>query len=284
MNQSQPGVLPRPIIVVIGVGGMGKSIARRLGSGKTLLLADFNEQALSAAAAELRTDGFDVHTQTVDVSDAQSVAALAEAAAGLGPVAQIAHTAGLSPTQAPSAAILAVDLLGVALVLEAFGGIIAPGGAAVVIASMAGQTSAPMTPEQEHQLAVTPVAELASLPFISAQALPDPGQAYGVAKRANQLRVQAASSSWGSRGARINSVSPGIISTPMGQQELDGPSGVYMRAMIAASGARRLGTPDDITAAVAFLLGPDSTFITGIDLLVDGGVIAALRSGRVTFS
>lgn len=284
MTQSPTGAHPAPVLVVVGVGGMGKSIARRLGSGKTVLLADFNDASLAAAAAELRTDGYTVRTHTVDVSDAESVSALAVTAGELGPVVQVAHTAGLSPTQASAAAILAVDLVGVALVLEAFGAIIAPGGAGVVIASMAGQTSAPLTAEQEHQLAVTPAAELASLPFVTAEALPDPGQAYGVAKRANQLRVQAASSGWGARGARINSVSPGIISTPMGQQELDGPSGVYMRAMIDASGAKRLGTPDDITAAVAFLLGPDSTFITGIDLLVDGGVIAALRSGQVTFS
>ena len=284
MTQSPPGAQPAPVLVVVGVGGMGRSIARRLGSGKTVLLADFNDNALSAAAAELGADGHTVRTQTVDVADAESVSALAVTAGELGPVVHVAHTAGLSPTQAPAAAILAVDLVGVALVLEAFGAIIAPGGAGVVIASMAGQTSAPLTAEQEHQLAVTPAAELASLPFVTAEVLADPGQAYGVAKRANQLRVQAASSVWGARGARINSVSPGIISTPMGQQELDGPSGVYMRAMIDASGAKRLGTPDDITAAVAFLLGPDSTFMTGIDLLVDGGVIAALRSGQVTFS
>jgi len=263
---------------------MGKSIARRLGSGKAVLLADFNDNALAAAAAELRADGYTVHTRTVDVSDTDSVSSLAATADELGPVVQVAHTAGLSPTQAQSAAILAVDLLGAALVLDAFGRIIAPGGAGVVIASMAGQTSTPLAPEQEHQLAVTPSADLVALSFVTAEALPDPGQAYGVAKRVNQLRVQAASSVWGARGARINSVSPGIISTPMGQQELDGPSGIYMRAMIEASGAKRLGTPDDITAAVAFLLGPDSTFITGVDLLVDGGVIAALRSGQVTFS
>lgn len=283
MTTSRTDPLPTPVLVVIGVGGMGASIARRLGSGKTVLLADFDEATLAAAATGLRTDGYTVHTHSVDVADAASVAALAAAADALGPVVQVAHTAGLSPTQAPSTAILAVDLLGVALVLDAFGAIIAPGGAGVVIASMAGQTSASLTPEQEHQLAVTPTAELTSLPFATADAVPDPGQAYGLAKRANQLRVQAAGSGWGARGARINSVSPGIISTPMGQQELDGPSGGIIRAMVEASGAKRLGTPEDITAAVAFLLGPDATFITGIDLLVDGGVIAALRSGQVRF-
>ena len=109
----------------------------------------------------------------------------------------------------------------------------------------------------------------------------DPATAYSVAKRANHLRVMAASAAWGERGARINSISPGVISTAMGQQELAGPTGAIMRAMVDASGTGRLGAPGDIAAAAGFLLGPDSSFITGTDLLVDGGVVAALKSGRL---
>jgi len=282
---TQPSTSPTTssdqVLAVIGVGGMGRSIARRLGTGKTLLLADFDDATLAAAAAELRGDGFTVQTQTVDVADAASVADLARTAGSLGAVVQVAHTAGLSPVQAPAAAILAVDLLGVAQVLDAFGQVIAPGGAGVVIASMAGQLSAALTAEQEQALALTPTDQLASLPFASAAALPHPGAAYGLAKRANQLRVAAASSTWGARGARVNSISPGVISTPMGQAELDGEAGDSMRAMVAASGTGRLGTPEDITAAAAFLLGPESSFVTGTDLLVDGGVVAAVRSGRL---
>ncbi|MCL2653224.1 MAG: SDR family oxidoreductase [Propionibacteriaceae bacterium] len=271
----------KPVLVVVGVGGMGQSIARRLGTGKTVLLADFNEDTLNGVVNTLKGDGFDVHAQVVDVSKPESLAALASAAAGLGPVMQVAHTAGLSPTQAPVGAILAVDLVGVAQSLDAFGEVIAQGGAGVVIASMAGQTAQPLTPEQERALASTPTGELAGLDFASEPAVADPGQAYGLAKRANQLRVQAASVAWGKRGARINSISPGIISTPMGQQELAGRSGGFMRAMIGASGTGRIGTPEDIAAAAAFLLSPEATFITGTDLLVDGGVIAALRNGAL---
>lgn len=269
----------KPVLAVVGVGGMGQAIVRRLGSGKTVLIADFNPTTLDSVATTLAGDGFDVHSQIVDVSKAESVAALAAAAAELGPVMQVAHTAGLSPTQASAGAIMAVDLMGVALSLDAFAGVVAPGGAGLVIASMAGQTAPPLAPEQEHALASTPAAELAALPFVAA--VTDPGAAYGVAKRANQLRIQAVSGAWGARGARINSISPGIISTPMGQQELAGESGGFMRAMIAASGTGRIGTPEDIAAAAAFLLGPDATFISGTDLLVDGGVIAALRSGAL---
>jgi NAD(P)-dependent dehydrogenase (short-subunit alcohol dehydrogenase family) len=266
------------VLVVIGVGGMGQAIARRQGAGKAVLLADYNETTLKAAADALRGDGHTVTTHRVDVSSHDDVAELAQKAAAQGGVTQVAHTAGLSPTQASAEAILGVDLAGVAFVLEEFGRVVSPGGAGVVIASMAGHLAPPLTPEQEAALALTPADELLALPFAS---VTSPQLAYGIAKRANQLRVQAASGPWGERGARVNAISPGVISTPMGQQELASDHGHIMRAMIDASGTRRPGTPDDIAAATAFLLGPDSSFITGTDLLVDGGVVAALRSGRL---
>ncbi|MEW2622501.1 SDR family oxidoreductase [Streptomyces sp. NPDC048106] len=267
------------VLVVIGVGGMGQAIAGRLGSGRRLLLADFDVETLASCADLLRGQGHDVTTRQVDVSSRSSVAELARAAQGLGLVRQVAHTAGLSPVQAPAAAVLKVDLLGTALVLEEFARVIAPGGSGVVIASMAGYMAPPLSPDQEQALALTPADALLDLPFTSPEAL---GQnAYALAKFGNRLRVQAAATSWGERGARVNSISPGVIATPMGQQELDGESGKAMRAMIDASGTGRVGTPDDIAEAAAFLLGPGSTFITGSDLLVDGGVVAARRTGRL---
>lgn len=267
----------REVLVVIGVGGMGHAIARRVGSGKTVLLADYNERTLQAAADALAADGHQVELTKVDVASPESVGALAARALALGPVTQIAHTAGLSPSQADAAAILAVDLLGVALVLDEFATVVATAGAGVVIASMAGHMFPPLTPEQEHALAHTPAKDLLQLPFASPKHIDSPGLAYGIAKQANHIRVRAASTVWGRRGARINSISPGIISTPMGQHELASPLGDGMRSMIEASAAGRLGTSDDIAAASAFLLGPDASFITGTDLLVDGGVIAATR-------
>ena len=269
--------MPREVLAIIGVGGMGLAIARRLGSGKTVLLGDYDDQKLQSAAEALAADGHQVELSKVDVASGQSVGALAHRAAALGPVTQVAHTAGLSPSQADAAAILAVDLLGVALVLDEFATVIAAGGAGVVIASMAGHMFPPLPAEQENALAHTPAKDLLGLPFVSA--IDVPGFAYGIAKQANHIRVRAASAAWGRRGARINSISPGIISTPMGQQELASPVGDGMRSMVAASAAGRLGTPDDIAAAAAFLLGPGASFITGTDLLVDGGVIAAARSG-----
>lgn len=264
------------VLTVIGVGGIGQAIARRLGSGKTVLLADYNDETLALAAASLSADGYQVESRTVDVSSAESVRALAEYAAALGPVTQLAHTAGLSPAQAHATAILVVDLVGVALVLQEFGEVIAPGGAGVVIASMSGHMLPPLTAEQEQALAHNPPDQLLGVDFVSK--LDHPGIAYAIAKQANHVRVRAASAQWGRRGARINSISPGVVSTPMGQQELASPVGDGMRAMIAMSATGRLGTPDDIAAAAAFLLGSEATFITGTDLLVDGGVVAAVKS------
>lgn len=261
------------VTVVVGVGGMGLAIARRLGAGTTLVLGDHDEARLDQAAAELRDEGHRVVTQAVDVAGRASVAALASTAAGLGAVTRIAHTAGVSPAQAPADRILRVDLLGVAYAIEEFGAVVAPGGAGVVIASMAGHRLAALPPEQELQLAVTPVEHLLDLPCVR-EAAGSPRTAYWLAKRGNHLRVQAAAPRWGERGARLNSISPGMVATPMGHQEFSGPGGDRMRAAVAASAARRIGTPADVAAAAAFLLGSEAGFVTGTDLLVDGGVTA----------
>jgi NAD(P)-dependent dehydrogenase (short-subunit alcohol dehydrogenase family) len=269
------------VVVVIGAGGIGQAIARRQGSGRTVLLADRNDDTLASAARTLEAGGHSVTTCPVDVSSRESVHALAVAAAGLGDVVQVVDTAGLSPVQASPAAILAVDLLGVALVLEEFGRLVAPGGAGVVISSMAGYMPAPLGAEQEHALAHTPADELLQLPFLASDAVPNSGVAYGLSKRANHLRVQAAAVLWGDRGARVNSISPGIILTPLAQEEMASEGGPVYRSMIDTSAAGRVGTTDEIASAAAFLLGADAGFITGSDLLIDGGVIAALRSGRL---
>jgi NAD(P)-dependent dehydrogenase (short-subunit alcohol dehydrogenase family) len=250
-------------------------------SSDGILLADINQDALANAAASLEGLGLRVSTQPVDVSARESVQALAEAAQERGNVTQVAHTAGVSPVQAPPSAVLAVDLLGTALVLEELGRVIAAGGAGVVISSMAGHMFPPFAPEQEHALAHTPTDELLDLPFLNAESM---GQAaYGYAKRANHLRVQSASLTWGRRGARVNAISPGIIITPLAQEEMSGPGAAAYRKMIETSAAERVGTPDEVAAAAAVLLGPEAGIITGSDLLMDRGVIAALRAGRWGF-
>ena len=268
------------LVVVIGAGSMGQAIARRIGVGKTILLADLNEDAAGTAARTLQAAGFPTSTATVDVASHDSVARLAETASALGAVVHVVHTAGLSPAQASPEAIIAVDLVGVAFVLEEFGRIIASGGSGIVIASQAGHMLPPLPAEQNEALARTPAGELAQLPFLQPDIVTNSGAAYALAKRANILRVQAASVDWGDRSARLNSLSPGIIMTPRAMDELNSPAGDAYQRMIKASAAGRVGTPDEIGATAAFLMGRDGSFITGTDLLIDGGVIASIAAGR----
>jgi NAD(P)-dependent dehydrogenase (short-subunit alcohol dehydrogenase family) len=269
------------VLVVIGAGGMGRAIARRCGSGATLLLADVGEAALDSVAHALTDEGHRVQTQRTDVSDRASVRRLADAAASLGSVRAIAHTAGVSPVQAPADTVVAVDLLGVAYVLDELAAVVAPGGAAVVISSMAGHLAPALSAEDERALAQATLDELPALPCVQQAAKGHPGLAYAFAKRATAIRVRAASVRWGRRGARVCSISPGIIATPMGRAELAGPTGALMDQMTRSSACQRLGTPDDVAAAAEFLLSQRAAFITGIDLLVDGGVVAAIQSGQL---
>jgi NAD(P)-dependent dehydrogenase (short-subunit alcohol dehydrogenase family) len=272
----------RDVSVITGVGGMGRALARRLGTGARLLLADVDDAVLERTAAELREDGYEVSTQSVDGSSRESFAQLAGRAAALGPVTRLVHTAGLSPVQAPIPAILAVDLLGVALMAELFCGVVAPGGAAVVISSSSSYLYPnTFTPAEAAALRSAPADELLALPVAARENFKDSGIAYSFAKLANRLRVQGASRAWGGRGARINSLSPGVISTAMGRAELDANQ-ASMRAMVDGSNAKRLGTPDDIAAAAEFLLGPSASFVSGIDLLVDGGAVAGIAATRDT--
>jgi NAD(P)-dependent dehydrogenase (short-subunit alcohol dehydrogenase family) len=268
------------VLVVIGAGGMGEAIARRLGSGRCVVLGDASEPTLHRVERALAADGFQVVAQPVDVGSRASVRALAERAAQSGSVGMIAHTAGLSPAQADSEAILRVNLYGTAVVLEEFGAIVAPGGAGLIISSMSAHLVPNVPAELERAILHTPTEELLGQPSLQPSALPEPGITYALTKRGNALQVMAASVSWGKRRARINAISPGIILTPMGQQELASNAGARMRAMVAASGTGRAGTPSEIAEAAAFLLGQGASFITGIDLLVDGGVVAALRSAQ----
>lgn len=267
------------VVVVIGAGSIGQAIVRRVGVGKHVLLADLRPDNAAAAAKVLGDAGYDTSTTTVDVVSRESVHALTQTASSLGPVTGVIHTAGVSPTQAPPATILKVDLYGTALVLEEFGNVVARGGSGVVIASMAGHRLPPLPSDQSAALATVPVEELLQLPMLQPDQVNDSGTAYCIAKRANSLRVMAEAVRWGKRGARINSISPGIIITPLARDELNGPIGPAYRNVIAVSAAGRPGTPDEVGAVGALLMGPDGTFITGSDFLMDGGVTSAVWYG-----
>jgi NAD(P)-dependent dehydrogenase (short-subunit alcohol dehydrogenase family) len=265
--------------VVIGSGSIGQAIARRVSVGKHVLLADLREENARAAAKTLGEAGYDVTTAVVDVSSRESVSALVGLATSLGPVTGVIHAAGVSPTQAAPATILKVDLYGTAVVLEEFGNVIARGGSGIVIASQSGHRLPALTVEQNRELALTPAEELLALPMLQPDQVTDPLHAYQISKRGNSLRVMAESVRWGKRGARVNTISPGIVMTPLAKDELAGPRGPGYRRMIELSSAGRAGTPDEVGNVAALLMGPDGTFITGSDFLMDGGVTAAYWYG-----
>lgn len=261
------------VTVVIGAGSIGQAVARRVSAGRKVLLADLREQNAQAAADVLLDAGFDVTTATVDVSSRESVEALGQQAAALGDIMGVIHAAGVSPSQASVETILKVDLYGTALVLEVFGDLIADGGSGVVISSQSGHRLPALTPEEDDELALTPTEELLSLPITTG--ITDTLRAYQVSKRGNSLRVKAEAVRWGRRGARINTISPGIIFTPLARDELTGPRGAGYRRMLELSPVGRGGTPDEVGAVGALLMGPEGGFISGSDFLMDGGVTSS---------
>lgn len=274
----------KEVIVVIGSGSIGQAIARRVSAGKHVVLADLREENATAAAKTLSEAGFEVSVAVVDITSRDSVHALAETAASLGAVTGLIHAAGVSPSQASPDVILKVDLYGTALVLEEFGDIIAHGGAGVVIASQSGHRLPALSPEQNKALATTPADELLALPMLQPERVTDPLNAYQLSKRGNALRVMAEAVRWGKRGARINTISPGIIITPLAKDELSGPRGAGYRRMLELSPAGRAGTPDEVGNVGALFMGPDGAFITGSDFLMDGGVTAAYWYGELALT
>ena len=269
------------VIVVIGAGLIGQAIARRVSAGKHVVLADLRQENADTAAKILSDAGFDVSTTKVDVSSRASVQALVETAKNFGEISGVIHAAGVSPSQASPETILKVDLYGTALVLEEFGNVIARGGSGIVIASMSGHRLPALSAEQNAALATTPVEELLKLPMLQLDKVTDPLNAYQISKRGNSLRVMAEAIRWGKRGARVNTISPGIIITPLANDELTGPRGAGYRRMMELCAAGRAGTPDEVGSVGALLMGSDGAFITGSDILMDGGVTAAYWFGEL---
>jgi len=271
----------KEVVVVVGAGFIGQAIARRVGAGKHLLLANVTEKSAIEAAETLANAGFDVSAAEVDISSRASLQALVGKAQELGEITGLVHAAGVSPSQAPIETILKVDLYGTALVLELFGNVMARGGSGVVISSQSGHRLPALTPAQDQLLATTPTEELLLLDMLQPDQVHDTLHAYQLSKRGNSLRVMAQAVRWGRRGARINTISPGIVITPLARDELNGPRGAGYRRMIGTCAVGRAGTPDEVGNVAALLMGHDGGFITGSDFLIDGGVTAAYRFGEL---
>ena len=269
----------KQVVALLGAGSMGTAIVRRIVAGKKILLGDISEKALERVSEDFRRSGYDVETMVVNALQKESVNAFAQKAAELGPVMYFIDTAGASPNQANPEHIVDLDMVGTGYAVDAFGEVMAAGGAGLIISSQAAYMY-PIPNDVEVQLVRTQTEELKNVPFIQEVAMQNSGFAYMIAKRLNHLQAQrAAATTWRERRARINTISPGIIVTPLAYDEFNANGEGYQR-MIDASAAQRVGTSDEIAEAAAFLLGEHAKFITGTDLLIDGGVIASIRTGE----
>ena len=268
----------KEVIALLGAGSMGTAIVRRIAAGKKILLGDISEKNLERVSHDFQYSGYDTETMAVNALEKGSVEAFAEKAAALGDVMYFIDTAGASPNQAKPEHILALDMVGTGYAVDAFGKVMAKGGAGLVISSQTGHMF-PIPNEIELEILNTPTEKLMDLPFIRETAMQGSGIAYMIAKRVNHLQAQkAAATTWKERRARINTISPGVIVTPLAYDEFAAAGEGYQK-MVDSSAAERCGTSDEIAEAGAFLLGEHAGFITGTDLLIDGGVIASIRTG-----
>ena len=271
----------KDVVVLLGTGSIGQAIARRVGAGKHIVLADLKQDNAEKAAKILEDAGFATSTISTDLGSRDSILELAEHAQKFGHVKNIINAAGVSPSQASVNDILRVDLYGTAVLLEEFGKIIAEGGSGVVISSQSGHRLGALTEEQNTQLATSPTEELLSLPFIVA--ITDTLKAYQYSKRCNVLRVMYEATRWGKHGATINSISPGIIITPLANDELHGPRAEGYLKMLRLCPAGRAGTPDEVGDLAEFLMSSRGRWISGSDFLIDGGTTASYWYGDLQY-
>lgn len=268
----------KEVIALLGAGSMGTAIVRRIAAGRKILLGDISEKNLQKVSHDFTYSGYDVETMIVNALEKDSIEAFAQKAASLGDVKYFIDTAGASPNQAEPEHILALDMVGTGYAVDAFGKVMAKGGAGLIVSSQTGYMY-PIPYETELEILNTPTEQLMDLPIIRETAMQRSGIAYMIVKRVNQLQAQrAAATTWKARRARINTISPGVIVTPLAYDEFAAAGEGYQK-MVDASVAERCGTSDEIAEAGTFLLGEHAGFITGTDLLIDGGVIASIRTG-----
>lgn len=269
----------KDVIIWIGAGQIGIAIARRVGYGKKIVVGDRSLTNAERAATTLREAGFDCTATEADLSSRESILSLIATAQRFGEIAMLINSAGVSPSQAPIATILKVDLYGTAVLLEEVGKVIKRGGVGVTISSQSGHRMHALGAEADELLATTPCEELLSLNMLQEENIIDTLHAYQMAKRCNVKRVMAEAVKWGERGARINSISPGIIVTPLALDEFNGPRGDFYKNMFAKCPMGRPGTADEVANLAEILLSERGSFITGADFLIDGGATASYFYG-----
>ena len=271
--------MKKKVMLLTGAGQIGMAIARRMGYGMKIIVGDRSRKNAEAVCDTMNRAGFDAQAVEMDLSSRESIKTMIAEAQRHGEITMSVNAAGVSPSQASVETILKVDLYGTAVLLEETGKVIGAGGSGVTISSQSGHRMPALTPEEDEQLATTPTERLLDLALLQPENIRDTLHAYQLAKRCNVKRVMAEAVRWGERGARINSISPGIIVTPLALDEFNGPRGDFYKNMFANCPARRPGTADEVANVAELLMSERGAFITGADFLVDGGATASYFYG-----
>lgn len=271
--------MKKNVMLWTGAGQIGMAIARRMGYGMKIVVGDKSIENAEKIAKIMNDAGYDVVPVEMDLSSRESILSLIKKGQEYGDITMLVNAAGVSPSQAPIEAILKVDLYGTAVLLEEVGKVIAEGGVGVTISSQSGKRMPQLTAKEDELLACTPAEELLSLEMLQPENIKDTLHAYQMAKRCNEKRVMAESVKWGARGARINSISPGIIVTPLAIDEFNGPRGDFYKNMFAKCPAGRPGTADEVANVAELLMSDKGAFITGTDFMCDGGATASYYYG-----
>lgn len=269
------------VMILTGAGQIGMAIARRMGYGMKIVIGDKSIQNATAVSKIMNGAGFDTEPFEMDLSSRESIKNMIAKAQEYGDITMLVNAAGVSPSQAPVEAILKVDLYGTAVLLEEVGKAIKAGGVGVTISSQSGHRMPALTPKEDELLAVTPAEDLLDLDILQPEHIRDTLHAYQMAKRCNEKRVMSESVKWGKKGARINSISPGIIVTPLAIDEFNGPRGDFYKNMFAKCPAGRPGTADEVANVAELLMSDKGAFITGADFLIDGGATASYFYGTL---
>lgn len=269
----------KDVMILTGAGQIGMAIARRMGYGMRIVIGDKKLENAKTISKTMNEAGFDTVPVEMDLSSRESIMKLIEKAQSFGEISMLVNAAGVSPSQAPIEVILKVDLYGTAVLLEEVGKVIKKGGVGVTISSQSGWRMPALTAEEDKLLATTPTEELLALPLLQPENIRDTLHAYQMAKRCNEKRVMAEAVKWGQRGARLNSIAPGIVVTPLALDEFNGPRGDFYKNMFANCPAGRPGTADEIANVAELLMSDKGAFITGSTFLIDGGATASYFYG-----
>ena len=271
--------MKKDVMIVTGAGQISMAIARRMGYGKKIIMGDKKIKNAKSIAKIMNDAGYDVEPIEMDLSSRESILNMIQIAKSYGDISMLINGAGVSPSQAPIEMILKVDLYGTAVLLEEVGKVIKEGGVGVTISSQSGHRMKQLTALEDEQLAITPTEELLSLDLLQVDNIQDTLHAYQLAKRCNEKRVMSEAVKWGQRGARVNSISPGIVVTPLAIDEFNGPRGDFYKNMFERCPAGRPATADEVANVAELLMSEKGAFITGTDILIDGGATASYFYG-----